>query len=151
MDNNETVTSAEIAQNIIRGIHQSYYGECTYEAIYIIKTFKLDFNLGSSVKYIKRAGKKTKNREIDLAKAYWYLREELNDPYQCVVDMQPEHISIMFEIGKDWGLSDNLSDAVGNILLSAVSSNPSSQTALRYALKGLAAELETMGITDSPF
>jgi len=40
---------------------------------------------------------------------------------------------------------------VANILLSAISSSPASQTALAYALKGLTSELETMGITNSPF
>lgn len=151
MNSVETNTKIEEAQNIVRGVHQSYYGECTYEAIYIIKVFELNFNLGSSIKYIKRAGKKTPTREIDLAKAYWYLREELKDPYQSVIEVRPEHIAIMNGVGKDWGLNDNLSNAVHNILLSAISSKPANQTALHHAIKNLVAELETLGITDSPF
>ena len=151
MNDRETEVRVTEAQSVVRGEHQSYYGECQFEAIYVIRTFKLNFNLGSAVKYIKRAGKKTLNREMDLAKAYWYLESELKNPYQCLVEDSPEHIGIMAEIGEDWKLSDNLRDAVANILLSAISSNPASQTALTYALKGLAAELETMGITNSPF
>jgi hypothetical protein len=55
--------------------HPSHYGgDTTYEAIKVIEAWKLDFCLGNTVKYISRAGKKDKKKELeDLKKAKWYL------------------------------------------------------------------------------
>ena len=61
--------------------HPQHYGGVgnPYEAIKVIEAWELNFNLGNTVKYLCRAGKKnpTKRRE-DLAKALWYLQRELN-------------------------------------------------------------------------
>ena len=46
------------------------------EAIDVIDAFGLDFNLGNTVKYILRAGKKGDALE-DLCKAQWYLVHEI--------------------------------------------------------------------------
>lgn len=62
--------------------HPSYYGgeNNPYEAIKIIKALQLDFLLGNTVKYIARAGKKDKSKEIeDLKKAAWYLNEKIKE------------------------------------------------------------------------
>lgn len=72
--------------------HPAYYGgDTTYEAIKVIEAWGLDFCLGNTVKYISRAGKKDKVREIeDLKKAKWYierrieqLQEERNGNTEC--------------------------------------------------------------------
>lgn len=46
------------------------------EVIDIIESFDLNFNLGNSVKYILRAGKK-EDFQKDIKKAIWYLNREL--------------------------------------------------------------------------
>jgi len=51
-----------------------YGGESNpYEAIKVIEAWDLNFHLGNVVKYISRAGKKSKNSIEDLKKAEWYL------------------------------------------------------------------------------
>lgn len=45
------------------------------QAIDVIEDFSLGFNLGNSIKYILRAGKKG-DRIQDLKKAIWYLERE---------------------------------------------------------------------------
>jgi len=57
---------------------QHYGGDTTYEAIKVIEAWQLDFCLGNTVKYISRAGKKDKSKEIeDLEKASWYLNRRI--------------------------------------------------------------------------
>ena len=61
--------------------HPKHYGgeENTYEAIKVIDAWNLNFSLGNTVKYISRAGKKNKEKEIeDLEKALWYLEHHIN-------------------------------------------------------------------------
>ena len=59
--------------------HPKHYGgDNTYEAIKVIEAWNLDFTLGNTVKYIARAGKKDKAKEIeDLKKALWYLDRKI--------------------------------------------------------------------------
>ena len=68
-DNNEKVN------------HPSHYLKNTgHEVIDVIKAWNLDFNLGNSLKYIARAGKKNPNTLIeDLEKAKWYIEDYLKD------------------------------------------------------------------------
>ena len=54
-----------------------YGGDTTYEAIKVIEAWDLGFNLGNTVKYISRAGKKDPSRLKDLKKALWYLQCEI--------------------------------------------------------------------------
>ena len=57
--------------------HPQHYGgqDNPYEAIKVIDAWDLGFNLGNTVKYISRAGKKGKDKELeDLRKALWYLQ-----------------------------------------------------------------------------
>lgn len=59
---------------------EHYGGDNTYEAIKVIEAWDLDkcFYLGNVVKYISRAGKKDKLKEIeDLKKALWYLDRKI--------------------------------------------------------------------------
>ncbi len=59
--------------------HPDHYGgNNTYEAIKVIEAWELDFSLGNTIKYISRAGKKDKAKEIeDLKKALWYLDRKI--------------------------------------------------------------------------
>ena len=59
--------------------HPEHYGgaENIYEAIKVINAWNLGFELGNTLKYISRAGKKGSKIE-DLEKAKWYLEHEIN-------------------------------------------------------------------------
>lgn len=58
--------------------HYSYGEDNTYEAIKVIEAWELGFNLGNTIKYISRAGKKGSRKE-DLQKALWYLEREIKN------------------------------------------------------------------------
>jgi hypothetical protein len=60
--------------------HPDHYGgaENPYEAIKVIEAWGLGFNLGNTVKYVSRAGKKGAALE-DLKKASWYLTREIEN------------------------------------------------------------------------
>ena len=59
--------------------HPSHYRKDTgFEAIDVIEAWKLNFNLGNTVKYISRNGIKDPDKYIeDLEKARWYLDREI--------------------------------------------------------------------------
>ena len=60
--------------------HPNHYGgkDNPYEAIKVIEAWELGFNLGNTVKYISRAGKKDPNKHLeDLEKARFYLEREI--------------------------------------------------------------------------
>ena len=60
--------------------HPIHYGgeNNIYEAIKVIDAWELGFSLGNTVKYISRAGKKGKDKELeDLRKALWYLQHHI--------------------------------------------------------------------------
>jgi hypothetical protein len=57
--------------------HPPHYQGNGIEVIDIIESFDLNFNLGNTIKYVLRAGKKG-NKKEDLEKAVWYLKRELN-------------------------------------------------------------------------
>lgn len=69
----QTVTVGDAAVN-----HPAHYGgkDNPYEAIKVIEAWDLGFNLGNTIKYISRAGKKGDVVE-DLKKAAWYLQREI--------------------------------------------------------------------------
>ena len=57
--------------------HPSYYKRGGIEAIDAIEAWELGFNLGNTVKYIARCGKKSDKVVEDLKKAAWYLNREI--------------------------------------------------------------------------
>ena len=60
--------------------HPIHYGgkDNEYEAIKVIDAWDLGFSLGNTVKYISRAGKKGKDKELeDLRKALLYLEHHI--------------------------------------------------------------------------
>lgn len=60
--------------------HPTHYGgeDNPYEAIKVIEAWELGFNLGNTVKYISRVGKKD-STVTDLKKARWYLDREIQN------------------------------------------------------------------------
>lgn len=60
--------------------HPAHYGgaDNPYEAIKVIEAWELNFNLGNTVKYISRAGKKDALLQ-ELKKAAWYLNREITN------------------------------------------------------------------------
>ena len=72
-DNKETTDDKDKKEMIN---HPSHYNQGKYEAIDVIEDWKLNFNLGNTVKYISRAGHKD-NIIQDLKKASWYLNREI--------------------------------------------------------------------------
>lgn len=51
-----------------------------YEAIKIIEYFGFGFNIGNTMKYLLRAGKKDPTKTIeDMKKAAWYLDREIKN------------------------------------------------------------------------
>ncbi len=61
--------------------HPEHYGgaDDPYEAVKVIEAWGLGFNLGNTVKYIARAGKKPNVPTlVDLKKARWYLDREIS-------------------------------------------------------------------------
>ena len=60
--------------------HYQFGENNIYEAIKVIEEWNLGFNLGNTVKYLSRAGKKNKEKELeDLKKALWYLERQINN------------------------------------------------------------------------
>lgn len=59
--------------------HPDHYGgDTVYEVIKVLEAWELGFHLGNTVKYIARAGKKDKAKEIeDLKKAQFYLKRKI--------------------------------------------------------------------------
>ena len=58
--------------------HPSHYTDGKIEVIDFIEDKKLNYHRGNAIKYIARAGKKNKKKEIeDLRKAIWYLNREI--------------------------------------------------------------------------
>ena len=59
--------------------HPAHYRKDTgHEAIDVIEAWDLNFNLGNTVKYISRTGRKDPNAyNEDLEKARWYLDREI--------------------------------------------------------------------------
>lgn len=66
-------SNMQIVDNINSPRHYQGNG---IEVIDIIESFELNFNLGNTIKYVLRAGKKG-NKKEDLEKAVWYLNREL--------------------------------------------------------------------------
>lgn len=66
--------------------HPSHYRKDTgFEAIDVIEAWGLGFNLGNTVKYISRNGKKDPDEYIlDLEKARWYIDREIKTRKQAL-------------------------------------------------------------------
>ncbi len=80
---NENETPEMITQTTNEMVnHPNHYGgeDNVYETIKVIEAWDLDFCLGNAIKYISRAGKKDKNKELeDLEKAAFYLERKIRN------------------------------------------------------------------------
>ena len=73
---NEEKTSEPVKDNVNS---PSHYTDGKIEVIDFIEDKKLNYHRGNAIKYISRAGKKNKDKEIeDLQKAIWYLNREIS-------------------------------------------------------------------------
>ena len=60
--------------------HPVHYNSGKIEVIDYIEDQKLGFCLGNAIKYISRAGKKNKDKEVeDLEKAIWYIKRRISE------------------------------------------------------------------------
>lgn len=59
--------------------HPAHYQGNGMQAIDVIESFGLGFNLGCAVKYLLRAGRKGDAKE-DLRKALWYIERQIHKP-----------------------------------------------------------------------
>jgi hypothetical protein len=58
--------------------HPSHYNSGSIEVIDAIEEWDLGFCLGNAIKYIARAGKKNKQKEVeDLEKSIWYIKRHI--------------------------------------------------------------------------
>ena len=63
--------------------HPAHYTDGKFETIEAIESWRLGYHLGNAVKYISRAGKKSKDTELeDLRKARWYIKRYLDYRHQ---------------------------------------------------------------------
>jgi ribosomal protein S6 len=66
--------------------HPAHYTDGKIEVIEYIEDKKLGYCLGNAIKYISRAGKKDKAKEIeDLKKAAWYIARRIKELEECAV------------------------------------------------------------------
>lgn len=72
------MTMTDIDHNIVD--HPTHYNKGKIEVIDFIEDQQFNFNLGNAIKYICRAGIKSKETKIvDLEKAVWYIQREINN------------------------------------------------------------------------
>jgi len=58
--------------------HPGHYRSDSIEAIDVIESWQMNFNLGNVIKYVCRAGLKSNDSIEDLRKAAWYLNREIS-------------------------------------------------------------------------
>lgn len=98
--------------------HPSHYTDGKYEVIDFIECYGLGFHLGNAVKYISRAGKKDKSKEIeDLKKAIWYLERAKQAPFTKAINpsVNKEYISA-YDFSEDKLLPYHLKLAMINLV-----------------------------------
>lgn len=109
--------------------HPSHYTDGKFETIEAIESWRLGYHLGNAVKYISRAGKKSKDTELeDLRKARWYIAR-----YVIHHRDDTESLSAM-EYAADKGLDLYLSGVVMNLVASTYQSGEPRDKFLYQAL-----------------
>jgi hypothetical protein len=100
--------------------HPAHYGGDTpYEAIKVVENWCLGFSSGNALKYILRAGKKTKDPTEDLQKAIFYARRAERDDLQYFTEerMTLRRMPVIdpLEVANAHALGPRLIGAVRNI------------------------------------
>ena len=112
--------------------HPAHYTDGKFETIEAIESWRLGYHLGNAVKYISRAGKKSKDTELeDLRKARWYIKRYL-DHHRVEV----ESLSAM-DYAVDKGLDQDLAGAVLCLSVSTILSDEPQDLSVRQALEAL--------------
>ena len=71
----------------------SHYTDGNIEVIDFIEDKNLGFCLGNAIKYISRAGKKDKSKEVeDLKKAIWYINRRI---FEIMGEPDPEPVILV--------------------------------------------------------
>ena len=102
--------------------HPAHYAEGRqYEPIDVIRDWDLNFNLGSSLKYIARTGRKDDAIE-DLKKAVFYIQHEISvlelEEQQKLLEVEAEAESEKMYIGNN--LIRSLTDETYNVKVSKI-------------------------------
>lgn len=89
-----------------------------YEVIELIEIFQLGFHLGNALKYILRAGKKTKNKIEDYEKALWYTErfKQANMAPSQIHAADAGTIKLFERTANNFQLTNNVKGALLNIL-----------------------------------
>lgn len=112
--------------------HPAHYTDGKFETIEAIESWRLGYHLGNAVKYISRAGKKSKDTELeDLRKARWYIKRYLDYHH-----LQPEGLGAI-AYAADKGLDQDLAGAVLCLSVSAILSDEPQDLSVRQALAAL--------------
>nr|DAN88232.1 MAG TPA: nucelotide kinase [Caudoviricetes sp.] len=116
--------------------HPAHYTDGKFETIDAIESWRLGYHLGNAVKYISRAGKKSKDTELeDLQKARWYIKRYLDYHHKEVESLRA------IEYAADKGLDQDLAGAVlclsVTAILSDILSDEPQDLSVREALAAL--------------
>ena len=112
--------------------HPSYYTDGKFETSEAIESWRLGYHLGNAVKYISRAGKKSKDTELeDLRKARWYIQRYLNYHHQ------EAKIIDTLNYAKDKGLDQDLTLALVYLAAPPPLSDNSEDIFVRQVLEAL--------------
>lgn len=112
----------------------------------LIDECQLNFNLGNTVKYVCRAGKKTEDAREDLQKAVWYLEREIDrlGPAETAPNMKRNtHVwdfgpgaAFQTKCGNLMVFSDMQDSVSSNICLSGVSNSGTFSNTWYYTPSG---------------
>ena len=121
--------------------HPAHYTDGKFETIDAIESWRLGYHLGNAIKYISRAGKKSKDTELeDLRKARWYIARYLGRHRDDTESLRA------MEYAADKGLDRDLAGAVLCLSVSAVFSGEQQDGFVYQAL----ADLErAIGVRDA--
>ncbi|MBB6476984.1 hypothetical protein HNR45_000006 [Negativicoccus succinicivorans] len=112
--------------------HPAHYTDGKFETIDAIESWRLGYHLGNAVKYISRAGKKSKDTELeDLRKARWYIKRYLDYHREKVESI------VAIDYAADKGLDQDLSGAILCLSVSAILSDEPQDLSVRQALAAL--------------
>lgn len=112
--------------------HPSHYTDGKFETIEAIESWRLGYHLGNAVKYISRAGKKSKDTELeDLRKARWYIKRYLDHRRDDTESLRA------IAYAADKGLDQDLSGAMLCLSVSALISDEMQDLSVRQALAAL--------------
>lgn len=121
--------------------HPAHYTDGKFETIEAIESWRLGYHLGNAVKYISRAGKKSKDTELeDLRKARWYIKRYLDyHPFP------PKSLGAM-EYAADKGLDLYLT---GVVLCLAASTRLSGEQQDSFVCQALAELERAIGVREA--